>query len=370
MSAESQLLRLTVAAYEAAVEPAAWATFLAGYAQLIEADITLLQRHDFSEHRSELLETFGLTQRFSESYNRHYSRLNIWREGGRHLYEAGRIVLDPEMCSRAALKRSEFYNDFLLRGVGTHSMAGVIARQDDAAFVLTSLREDRKAGWDEIDRPTVRVLLPHLARCLETRQRLQILEAGELALNTLNVGVMLLADDGRFVFWNRAAEQIIAHANDGLSLRSGRLSASDRGADLALRRLLASVLAPGASLQSAPDVLVTRFSGRMPYKVTASPLLRTIRPFIGMRKPVALVLVTDPEVRRPIAADALKLAYGLTPKEAALAIALAEGLTLEQAAERMAVRYETARTHLRRVQSKTQTSRQVDLVKLLERLSH
>jgi len=44
-------------------------------------------------------------------------------------------------------------------------------------------------------------------------------------------------------------------------------------------------------------------------------------------------------------------------------------MTLERAAEQLTMCYETARTHLRQVLTKTGTSRQVDLILLLERLS-
>jgi DNA-binding CsgD family transcriptional regulator len=67
--------------------------------------------------------------------------------------------------------------------------------------------------------------------------------------------------------------------------------------------------------------------------------------------------------------DVLKQGYGLTTREAMLAQALGEGDTVAQAAERLQIRYETARTHLRRILSKTRTSRQTELVLLLERLA-
>jgi DNA-binding CsgD family transcriptional regulator len=369
MPTDSELLRLALSAYEATIEPAAWQAFLSDFARLIGADVTLIQRHYLSVQRSELQATFGMTHKFTESYNNHYSRLNVWRDRGRHLYQAGRVVLDPEMCPRPALKRSEFYNDFLLPNFGTtHSMAGVLARQEDTALVLTGLREDRKAGWEERDRPTVGFLLPHVARALKTRERLQILEVGEAALDALNIGVMLLTAERRIVFCNSAAERVVAQAGDGLSLRNGQLTAFDSRADLALRRLVDYVVAPDTFLEPPPDVLVPRISLRAPYHVTASPVRRTLRPFIGMTAPVGALIVTDPEHSRPISREALRQAYGLTPKEAALATALADGHTLEQAAARLEMRYETARTHLRRIMSKTQTSRQAELVRLLERL--
>jgi DNA-binding CsgD family transcriptional regulator len=366
---ESELQRLILAAHEAATEPSAWPTFLEDYARLIGADITMIQRHHWSRHQSEALTTFGMSVRFTDSYNNYYSRLNVWRENGRHLYIAGRIVTDPELYPRRLLKHSEFYNDCLLPNGVTHSMAGVLACTSDEALVLTALRHDKKEGWDEGDRPTVGALLPHVARAQAVQERVQLLEAGETVLNALNVGVLLLATDRRVVFRNRTADSILC-AGDGLSLRQERIAASDSDAQAALQRLLEYAIAVGESLECPPGVLVRRAHLRRPYYVTAAPLRRTLRPFLGMKTPVAVVLITDPERRRPVAADTLRQMYGLTPREATLALMLVEGHTLEAAAERLKMRYETARTHLRRILSKTQTSRQAELVMLLERISH
>lgn len=51
-----------------------------------------------------------------------------------------------------------------------------------------------------------------------------------------------------------------------------------------------------------------------------------------------------------------------------LAARLFEGKSLEQVAGELAITYETARTHLRRIFSKTGTSRQAELVLLIARL--
>jgi DNA-binding CsgD family transcriptional regulator/PAS domain-containing protein len=233
---------------------------------------------------------------------------------------------------------------------------------------LTALRQDRKEGWEERDRPTVGVLLPHVARAQATEERLHLLEAGETVLNGLSLGVLLLARDLRVVFCNRTAESIL-HAGDGLWLRHERIAASDSDVEASLHRLFRYAIAPGESIECPPGVLVPRAESRRPYHVTAAPLRRTLQPFLGMTTPVAVVLITDPERRRPVATDTLRHAYGLTPREAMLALMLAEGQTLEQAAERLTMRYETARTHMRRILSKTRTSRQADLVMLLERIS-
>jgi DNA-binding CsgD family transcriptional regulator len=368
-SSESDLLRLTLIAHDAAVDSSLWPTFLEGVARETGADLSMIQRHYLAHHRSETVVTFGMTPRLRADYNAYYSRVNVWREHGRHLFVAGRVIADAEACPVSLLKRSEFYNDCLLPNDLTHSLAGVVACGRDEALMLTVMRRDRRRDWEESDRRVLGVLVPHMARAQQAQERLRMLEAGEAAINLLQIGTLLLGTDGTVVFQNHAAERAVVHARDGLVLRNGRIGAVDRDADAALRRLITCALAVDRSLGVAPDVLVPRPSQRRPYLVTASPLRQSLGPFIGMMRPVALVLVTDPELRSPVAAETLRQGYKLTPKEATLALALADGHTLERAAERLGIRYETARTHLRRILSKTQTSRQAELAALIERVS-
>jgi DNA-binding CsgD family transcriptional regulator len=88
-----------------------------------------------------------------------------------------------------------------------------------------------------------------------------------------------------------------------------------------------------------------------------------------MPRATAVVFIVDPEVVPVLPVDRLKHLYGLTQREAILASELATGSTVEDAAEQLAITYETARTHLRRIFSKTETSRQSELVSLLIRVS-
>lgn len=84
--------------------------------------------------------------------------------------------------------------------------------------------------------------------------------------------------------------------------------------------------------------------------------------------PVAVALITDPERKRPTCSELLIQIYKLTPKEAMLSTKIAGGKSPRQAAEELSITYETARTHLRRIFSKTGTSRQAELVMLIDQL--
>src|SRR6266571_1320848 len=100
-------------AHEAAAEPRLWPAFMKHFTEAVSADMSVLQIHDLGRHTTTILSGFGLSSPFTQSYNDHYSKLNVWRERGRAFYGAGRVNLGEEQCPRPLLERSEFYNDYL-----------------------------------------------------------------------------------------------------------------------------------------------------------------------------------------------------------------------------------------------------------------
>jgi DNA-binding CsgD family transcriptional regulator len=121
-------------------------------------------------------------------------------------------------------------------------------------------------------------------------------------------------------------------------------------------------------IASSLAVSVSRSSWRRPYQLLLAPLRHGLSLFAGLRSPQIVLLIIDPERRRPSAPDLLVGLYGLTRREAVLASTLSCGKTVEEAAHELQMSYETARSHLRRIFEKTNTSRQAELILLLARL--
>ena len=359
MASETELLKLALLAYEAATEPEVWPAFLKGYAEATGADMAFLQSHDLGRRVSTMLAAFGVHSHFRQSYNEHYSKLNIWRDRGSALYRAGRVNLGEEMCPRSVLETSEFYNELLRRMGVSYSMAGVIARDGNLAPTLVAMR-GRRGAFGEPERQSAKFLLPHVQRAWAVRERMDRLAAGESVLDTLPVGVMFISAAGTAIYWNRAADAILG-ANDGLLLSNGRLSAQDRTAAAHIGKAIAGALSPERA--SGPmSVLVPRASLRQDYQVLAAPMLGGLQQFRGSPPGVAVIFITDPERYPAARTDLLIRIYRLTRTEAALAAKLSEGQSPAQAAQSLSMSYETARTHLRRIFSKTATSRQSELV--------
>lgn len=364
LASETELLRLALMAYEAASEPALWTSFLERYAKTIAADFTVLQIHDLEQPKSVVLQGFGLSSPFTRSYNEYYSKLNLWREHGRAFLTPGRVNLTEEQCPRGVLESSEFYNDYI-RHIGSYGLGMVISREGTGVLNLSAQRQ--KCEYGDAEREIARFLLPHLARACAVHRRLGLLAAGTSVLDGLPYGVVFLSAGGAVVYSNRAAEDIF-RASDGLELRNGALCALDPLAGARLRKTIDHALFPNGGPPGPSAVQIPRVSLRPPYQLVAAPLLIRSRCFAGMPSPAAVVFIMDAERQQTASTDLLIQLYRLTPKEAALAAKLSEGKSVEQAAEELAIRYETARTHLRRIFSKTGTSRQAELLLLMVRL--
>jgi DNA-binding CsgD family transcriptional regulator/PAS domain-containing protein len=364
---ESQISRLIITVYEAMGEPDLWQVFLTQYAELMKAGVCGFQVHHFSEHRSEALSFVRLPMELRRSYQAHYTKLNPWREHGQRLYVQGRVLLSQELCPVRRLRRSEFY-DFARQLEGVHCTGAVIVRRGDQATTLTAMRAEGKEAFDEPERRITEVLLPHLTRVQSVQQQLQLqLQTASFSLlDMLLTGVLLLGPRGQVIYSNGAAEEIFRRG-DGLALRKGVVVTSDSKADAALRHAIHAAASPGTALDCPAAVRVPRPSLRRDYQIVVIPLLKRTPQISAMPAPTTAVLITDPHAL-PMTSSVIRQLYGLTAKEAELAAKLGTGLSLEEAAHTLAIRYETARTHLRRIFVKTDTKRQSELVLLLARL--
>ena len=86
---------------------------------------------------------------------------------------------------------------------------------------------------------------------------------------------------------------------------------------------------------------------------------------LGPLPGAAAIFIQDPAENPKAPLDALAELYGLTAAERKVLELVAEGATPQDAADRLSVSLATVKTHLQHVFAKTNTGRQVDLVRLV-----
>ena len=228
----------------------------------------------------------------------------------------------------------------------------------------------RLPGQDELGPDSLGAMTymnKHLARAISLQQRLSQLEEvliqSSNVLDLLDFGLVMFGAGGQLEFINASAKRMF-HADDGLSLVEGKMTLQHSklhgqfGAilDALCRDDVAQRDQVGGTL-SAP-----MRSGRGAYTITITPIRNRHAADSNVK---AVAFIFDPRKKQISVQKSLSDAYGLTPAEATLASALVQGQTLAAIAEHQGVSYNTVKTHLHAVFSKTRTKRQGELISLL-----
>ena len=196
-------------------------------------------------------------------------------------------------------------------------------------------------------------LAAHFRRAFGLSERIVGLQEREAALSdvldALSCGIVMLDEGGRPLLVNRAAEGLDAALPKPDGSAAVPMVAAETGASMTLARWVAE-----ANAADAPRTLETE-GGH------ALLMPRSVARRMGFPPKAAAVLLTsDPE--RSDALRAFAEDNRLTDSEAALVGALRSHRDLRDAAEASGLSYETARTYLKRVFSKTGCTGQADLL--------
>lgn len=363
---EAALLQLVDLIYNAVANPDGWTIFLQSLSDAFRGHAAALFTQDFQTNIVPFLISVRSDPGFMQSYQDHFSSLNIWMKVEDKL-PAGRGVTDQMLASDSELHRSEFYNDWLRPQALRHAIGGVIMRQNNLVSKISVLRPPQVGPYGEDELAQYKMLVPHLRRALDVQSRIgtavNIMQAAESAFEHVPSGVIMLDAAGDTIFANRAAESICAE-QDGLAISKAGVRAARWSEDAQLQRLIGDAIATTVDngMGAGGIMVIPRRSGKKGYRVIVSPVSRTVY-VTPLRRPAVMIFVTDPHRTTLTPLKALRDLYSLTSAEARLLAALVEGKTLREYAERRHVTMSTVRTQLAHIFSKTGTSRQAELMR-------
>jgi len=367
---EDRIFQLIHGLYEASVDPNSWPSVLEDFCAVFHAAASVFASYDFASGTVRRYHSVGIQADFLESYSNCVANCAPWAEQEPNLRTPGVVAIGSQLISADRLAKTSFYTDWLAPQGLLHSIRGIVHREDREIWSLSLARSESVPDFADEDTNSLASLMPHVLRSFQLGRRLNdqeaLNDAAMAALDHMPIGVALVEPDGKILATNRLAEEITAEG-DGLAVGPSGLYAKNNGERIQLQELITSAVATTRYKGSAPGgiISVSRESGLRPFSVRVSPV-RNPDALLGVRRGAAAILIGDPERRADPDPAQLVSLYQLTPAEARLAARLAFGGRLDEAAESLGIKYETARTHLKRVFSKTGTDRQSDLVHLIQ----
>ena len=360
----SRVDALIGAVYDGAMQSPPWHTALEVLKEDLRAKhVTLMLRPPSPDSSGIMINTGPVTTQGQQSYETHFFALDPFVR-----LKEGEVVTAEELIGKPWLD-SPVYREYLkpldirhLLGTDIYTAEGIECR-------LRITRSHDAKPFSADDKALLRCLLPHLKRSIQLHARLDFLECErQLFAGTVNrmlLGMISFDQGGNILETNQEARRILAD-KDGITLSgTNTLVAHGSTEGRELQRMIKQALTPTPEPSVVEALAVTRPSGRskLGVLVKAIPLGQWSE---SKHRPAAVVFLRDPESNAVQPSHELvRRLFELTRMEATLALLLAEGYTLDEAAEKMNVRRNTARTHLRSIFCKTGVTRQTMLVRLL-----
>ena len=348
---------------DAAVDPSQWVRAMETIAQYGNATgAVLLQvkgRGPGTPHSRSLEE--GLNVYFRDQWH-----LRDQRNRGLPLVKTKGIFVDQDFASRDELEKSDYYRGFLAKfDANWSAVIGFSNSEDEWCLVLE--RGDKEGFYESHEQNDLVRFAPYLNQAALLARNLAYANATGMvdAYESLGCACFLLDHFGKVIRYNAQAQSILG---DGLDLSWGNIRCSSPVDSLALTNLIAEIRQN--TVRNATNPLPFVLAHRPPKR----PLIIQAICLSGLTSAIfsparAILLVSDPEKRpAPTPPDLLKKLFNLTLTEAALISHLEQEIALPAAAEIMGISFETARSHLKRIFSKTGTGRQTDLLMLIQRI--
>lgn len=209
----------------------------------------------------------------------------------------------------------------------------------------------------------------HLVRATALQQRIseteQLLIQSSNILDLVEFGIVMFGTDKKVQYANAAANRIFK-ANDGLNFHAAELSIQSAKEQKRFHSMLDKICNPDvdAGDQVGGMLSIPRRGLLETYILSLVPVRHNGPVDSGIS---GVAFISDPRQKQTTAISLLSKSYDFTRAESELAIALLNGHSLSEIADRRGVSYNTVKTHLHAIFSKTHTRRQAELISLLLR---
>jgi DNA-binding CsgD family transcriptional regulator/PAS domain-containing protein len=364
---EADLLDLIGEIYDCAIEPAKWPLVLERVATQMGATHAAIALHNINAPDFTLQANWRVPPEFEQSMKEHLATNPFisaaWYQPIGEPMSAFRFYGEEE------LKRSRWFKITHEPHQHGDSALLLLARSVSRFGSFSVHRRSWQPVFSDEELSLLRILSPHIRRAALISDMLgsRTLERDMLAvaLNRLDVGVVLTDGNGRIVHANEAVNRYLDEAT---SLRriDGLLAACDATSAREFAQAIADA-ASGTAIDLPQSGIVVPLKGQDGRDLAAwvLPLDGGLRRQFGAGSAARVAtFIRELEDTSPFPAELFVRRYAITPAECRVMMLLVQGQTIAEAAEALGIALATARTHLARLFEKTGTSRQVDLVRM------
>lgn len=360
------LAQLTGQLYEGVLTSDAWGEALQTMALVTGSPSIAIMALDPQAQISAMAQAHDIPEEAMVAYNARYHQLDDTVQFAPNL-PCGGWYLDRRDMGERAMRRSTFYQEFLVpHEVDTIACNRLLASDSEEAY-LSLHRRPGQQHYTHEDLAAFGQFIPHVQRAVRMRMHMQRLaqRAGlaSVVLDSLQVPLLVLDEQGGILLANAQADAVLCRHPQPLAVQRGCLHPKGLRPGQFAQLLQSACGRHGRAM--AGGALVPDEQGQPALQLLVLPLPAHLQTFNQWARPLALVVLGEPNPQHSVHQRLLQQLYRLTPAETRLALALCQGDAPAEAAQRLGVSVGTVRVQLRAIFAKTGTSRQTELVRTL-----
>lgn len=354
--------------YDVALDPALWPHVLEGSAGFVGGTASALFLKDSVRKTHNTIHAWGYDPDYTRIYIEKYGQFDPFATA-QIFFDIGEPISLADIMPHSEHRKSRFYKEWVQPQHWIDAIAATLERSATTYAAFSVIRHENDGIVDEKARRRMKLIVPHVRRAVLIGKIIDLhkVEAAALAdtLDGLATAIFLADASGRIIHANAAGHAMLA---EGAVVRGsrGKLVAADAVAGRALHDILMNAESGDAAIGTTGIAVPLSSRDGERYVAHVLPLTCGARRKAGIAySVVAAVFVHKAAIDLPHPLEAIASTFKLTPAEMRVLLMVVQLGGVPDIAPVLGVSEETVKTHLKRVFSKTNTSRQADLVKLI-----
>jgi len=374
MENRKDLLEVIGQIYEASYRPEEWPNTLKAVSDLTQSKSASLIYRDTIYPEASFTVSWGIPSETLIAYKEEYCAIDPFFEltSGNPL---GSVSTDHTLVpNRQELEAlcGKFFTNYMKPHDHFHIGGATLFDDKDKMAAIAIQRGQGSGPWSDTDLEQLTELVPHFQRAFNIYNEFTRLKLQEQALynivDSIILGIIIVNADQQVVYTNPMADRVTKE-HSSISVIEHRLRFNyNRDHEIFQTKFLeaqhhaaqSQTYSSVMGLESAIDELPISL---MVARLSQSHLLS----FAGNSAGNIVLFISDPNQKQEISGSVLSLVYGLSPKEANVAVALANGFSIDEISKNSSRSIHTIRTQLKNIFQKTGATSQGQLIKLLIR---
>jgi DNA-binding CsgD family transcriptional regulator len=362
------LSSLVAAIYDAALAPENWPEVLDACRRFVGGMSANIFAKDSTGTSGGVYHTDGhIADYWTRAYFERYARLDP--ATGMHLVTPlEKAVATADLIDMDEFRDSRFYREWSVPQGIVDFICAPIEKRGSWVACFGIFRHERDGMVDAATKERMGLLVPHIRRAVVIGK---VIEHGTLKADTLSEAVdglasgMFLVDAfGRITYSNASGNTLLGKG--AINRLAGKLIANDSDANKQLSEAFAAAGGGDSALDRRGISISLPSADGDDHVAHVLPLTSGARKATGRKyAAVAAVFIHRATLDLPEAPEVMARTFGLTLSELRVMNAIVHIGGVPETAEELGVAETTVKTHLHRVFSKTGTSRQADLVRLV-----